>query len=177
MENQILHSDTLPFVGSPNDRIAFVPGGGFFMEEEIWKDIPGFEGIYRASNLGRIMSVSRIKYVNTPKKPKLSENIILKQCITSKARYLAVLLWKNDKGHSKRVHILIAKTFIPNPLNKPEVNHKDLNKFNNRVDNLEWMTRSENIKHSFDAGARELTREKARERMRIIGKYGYLKKI
>lgn len=63
----------------------------------------------------------------------------------------------DNKNHSKcqYVHILVAQNFIPNPLNKPTVNHKDGNKHNNRVDNLEWNTYSENNQHSIDTGLRE----------------------
>ncbi len=66
--------------------------------------------------------------------------------------YLVVRLKNNGKSSTKVIHGLVAKAFIPNPENKTEVNHKDLDKSNNCVDNLEWNTRSENMKHAFDNG-------------------------
>ena len=100
--------------------------------EEIWKDIKGFEGIYQVSNLGRV------KRVKTGR--------ILKSDMNSKG-YLRVGLCKNSIKSNKRVHRLVAETFIPNPDNKSEVNHIDENKTNNSLDNLEWMTTKENINH------------------------------
>ena len=66
--------------------------------------------------------------------------------------YFGMNLYSNGRGYPKRVHRLVAETFIPNPENKPEVNHKDGNKQNNSVDNLEWVTRSENMLHAYSTG-------------------------
>lgn len=66
--------------------------------------------------------------------------------------YLQVDLWKNNMSHKKYIHRLIAEAFIPNPLNLPQVNHKDKNTFNNDVSNLEWCTCSQNHKHAFANG-------------------------
>lgn len=107
------------------------------MIEEIWKDIPNYEGLYQASNLGRIKSFGG--------KSNHNEDIILKQRL-EKYGYLRI----NIKGKRYLVHRLIAITFIPNLNNKKTVNHKDGNKKNNIVDNLEWATASENIKHAYD---------------------------
>lgn len=76
--------------------------------------------------------------------------------------YLQVGLTLNGKKYPKRVHRLVAEAFIPNPHNLPQINHKDGNKLNNSVSNLEWCTNRENIKHSWDNGMREIVREKAR---------------
>lgn len=101
---------------------------------EIWKDIEGYEGLYQVSNLGRV------KRVKTGR--------ILKGC---KDRYgygyLLVSLYKNGSQSTKRIHRLVAQAFIPNPENKPEVNHIDENKTNNMISNLEWSTSKENINH------------------------------
>lgn len=95
------------------------------MIKEIWKDIPNYEGLYQASNLGKIKSLYR--------------NKILSPC-KDKDGYLKVLLYKNKKRKNISVHRLIALTFLDNYDNFPVVNHKDENKQNNRVDNLEWCT-------------------------------------
>ncbi len=91
--------------------------------------------IKRVAN-GRIKSLKR------------GREIILKQMV-HRDGYMQIGLCKNGKTRTFQVHTLIAMTFIPNPDNKPEVNHKDTNKKNNRASNLEWNTRSENIKHAF----------------------------
>ena len=113
--------------------------------QEIWKDIAGYKGYYQASNLGKIKSLER--YVNTRNnsKRKVSERI-LKQ-ILSKYGYFSVGLCKNGIM-VKRVNRLVAKTFIPNPENKPMTNHKNGIKTDNRVENLEWCTSSENLLHA-----------------------------
>ena len=117
--------------------------------EEIWKDIPGFENGYQASNLGNIKSLekkvwNRFQMVKRPEK-------ILKP-FTDKKGYYRVKLYKKCKCYTKKVHRLVAQTFIPNPLNKPEVNHEDGNKQNNAVSNLSWATTIENINHAFKTG-------------------------
>lgn len=102
--------------------------------EEIWKDVVGYEGLYQVSNLGNIKSLN---YNRT------GEERILKPR-TDKDGYLQVNLYNNKKLKTFKIHRLVAKAFIPNPDNKPEVNHKDEDKTNNCLTNLEWMTRLEN---------------------------------
>lgn len=111
--------------------------------DEIWKYIEGYEGQYQVSNKGRVRSVTRKDNLNRIRKGK-----ILKLFSDNNKGYLAVDLF----GKKKKVHRLIAQTFIPNPLNKPQVNHIDGNKVNNEVGNLEWATKEENIQHSFNEG-------------------------
>lgn len=102
------------------------------MKQEIWQDIKGWEGYYQVSNIGRVKSL----YEDVEK--------ILKQ---KERRYLSVCLFKDKKRKYVNVHRLVAQNFIPNPNNKGEVNHKNGIKTDNRVENLEWSTRSENSKH------------------------------
>ena len=109
------------------------------MEQEIWKDVVGYEGLYQVSNLGRIRSLAKIN--------KNKEKLI-KQAIQNNG-YVHVCLCKNKATKIKTVHRIVALAFIPNTLNKPEINHKDGNKQNNCVDNLEWVTRKENVNHAF----------------------------
>ena len=103
---------------------------------ETWKDIKGFEGIYQISNMGRAKSF------------KADPNGRILSIKNSKGDYLNIVLCHGNKRRSVKVHRLVAEAFIPNPDNKPEVNHKDGNKQNNRVGNLEWVTRAENHRHA-----------------------------
>lgn len=116
------------------------------IELEMWMDIPGYEGHYQCSDTGKVRSLD--KYVNGVNGKKLKRGRILKQGYRS--GYLGVGLSKYGETKSKTVHTLIAKTFIPNPENKPCVNHKDGNKLNNHKNNLEWATYKENTRHYFD---------------------------
>lgn len=108
---------------------------GESMEE--WEDIAGYEGLYQVSNLGRVKSLGNNKSRN--------EKIIKPR--SNKDGYLLVGLYNEGKGKNHRVHRLVAQAFINNPDNKPEVNHKDEDKTNNCVENLEWVTRKENINY------------------------------
>ena len=109
---------------------------------EIWKDIDGFEGIYKISNYGRVKSLYRVVN-NHPMKEMIRSNSLTKD------GYVKIRLLGNGKDITARVHRLVAKAFIPNPNNKETVNHKDGNKQNNRVDNLEWSDRSEQLYHAY----------------------------
>lgn len=111
--------------------------------EEIWKDIPGYEDRYQVSNLGRIKSFLRIGVRSTVKK--IDENSHFIKPVHDACGYCQVRLRKNDKGTTRKVHRLVADAFIPNPTGLKEINHKDENKDNNRVDNLEWCDRNYNI--------------------------------
>ena len=104
------------------------------MEQEIWKDIPGYEGHYQASTLGRIRSTGKLI------DGKRTKGKVLKPLVNTNNGYLYVSI--GNKRAS--VHRLVAITFIPNPENKPCVGHKDTNRTNAHVDNLEWVTYSEN---------------------------------
>ena len=107
--------------------------------EEIWKDIEGYEGLYQVSNLGRV------KYL--PKYNTKKEGIM---AYTIRSGYRNLILRKNGKRKSKQIHRLVAQAFISNPENKPFVNHKDFNRQNNIVENLEWVTQKENVHWSIN---------------------------
>lgn len=110
---------------------------------ELWKDIEGFEGLYQVSNLGRIKSAFR----------EGTKGGIIKQFIIH--NYPKVNLHKNGESHFIYTHRLVAKAFIPNPLNKPQINHINGNKCDNRAINLEWATSQENLQHAIDTGLRK----------------------
>lgn len=99
--------------------------------KETWKDIPGYEGLYQASTLGRIKSYSR-------KGNHGKEHLL--QLRIDKGGYLRALITKNKHSKQCLVHRLVATTFIPNPSHFPQINHKDENPSNNNVNNLEWCT-------------------------------------
>ena len=112
----------------------------FSLENEIWKDIVGYDGKYQVSNLGRV---------------KNSYNHVM-TIILDKDGYCQVSLRKtNGNACLKRLHRLVASAFIPNIENKKYVNHIDGNKKNNNVQNLEWCTNSENIYHAYKIGLRD----------------------
>jgi hypothetical protein len=109
---------------------------------EIWKSIKGYEGIYEISNYGRVSSLPR-KYL--PKGKILDYGV-------NNIGYPRVNLCKNGKVKPYLVHRIIAKAFIPNPNNKPQINHINGIKTDNRLENLEWTTQSENVIHAYKIG-------------------------
>ena len=121
------------------------------MQEEIWKDIKGYEGFYQVSNLGRVKSLERFVNGKFAGNKSFKKSVMLKQCYYGQFYYNVQL---NINGHHKTiaVHRLVAKAFIPNPENKKQVNHIDGNKLNNNVKNLEWATSKENINHAYQIG-------------------------
>lgn len=120
--------------------------------KEIWKDIPEYKGTYQASNLGRIRSTNR-KITQLANGGKTQFTYIKKGRIlaqnTQNGGYFVVSISVNTKRKVCTVHRLVASAFISNPNNCRDVNHKDGNKKNNNVENLEWVEHSENIKHSY----------------------------
>jgi len=123
--------------------------------EEIWKDIEGYEGLYRVSNLGRIKSLP-FEYLCGHHKTQLMLNQEkIKKLVKSRYGYLLVGLNKNGVCNKTSVHRIVAINFLENPENKKEVNHKNGIKADNRVENLEWNTPSENSKHAFRIGLKK----------------------
>ena len=112
------------------------------MNEEIWKDIKDYEGLYQVSNYGRIKSLKRKVKTKNGNYQGYNEKI-LKYGETNK-KYYIVALCKNGKISAKLVHRLVAEAFIPNPDNKPCVDHIDTNSKNNNSINLMWCTQKEN---------------------------------
>lgn len=103
--------------------------------KEIWRDIPGYDGKYKVSNKGRVMSFWR------------SEPVVVKTW-DNKSGYKCLALHKGGTKITKTLHRIVAKAFVDNPNNKLEVNHIDGNKSNNAAHNLEWSTRKENVRHA-----------------------------
>ena len=120
---------------------------------ERWKDIEGFEGYYQVSDMGRVRSLDRVVTTTRHGKPlsMTTKGRILRAPVTRDG-YVSIQLFKHSKYYTFRVHRLVAKAFIDNEDNLPEINHIDGNKQNNRVENLEWCTRGHNIRHAFRTG-------------------------
>lgn len=125
--------------------------------EEIWKPIKGFESKYEISNLGRLKNIRT--------------NHILKMT-NQYGDYFSIILY--DETHKKytRIHRLVAEHFIDNPNNYPCVNHKDMNKQNNCVDNLEWCTYSHNTKDAINKGANTMSGFNKYNKNKFKNKYG-----
>ncbi len=132
-------------------------------QNEVWKDIIGYESEYQISSLGRVKSLARFG--------KRKFDKILKQTV-GKRGYFEVQLYKNMSFKCKTIHRLVAEHFIVNPENKREVNHIDANKLNNNISNLEWVTPKENSIHA--ARSPNVNRE---PRKRGVSKSKYKDKI
>lgn len=144
------------------------------MNNEIWKPIKGYEGIYEVSNLGRIKSLERKVYADFKfGKTRTYKERILKPGIVN--GYQQVKL-RDNSNKIVYVHRLVAETFINNPNNYKTINHIDGNKQNNCVDNLEWCTQKENVRHAWETGL--VDKEKKIEHMRRLGinKIGLIKR-
>lgn len=120
--------------------------GGVLVRKEIWKDIPGYEGRYQVSSLGNIRSFFHNRLLTAKH---------------SGRGYKAITLSKHGVKKRFYIHRLVALCFLEKPLfDECEVNHKDLNKTNNRVNNLEWVTRRENFEHAYINGKTNFCRPK-----------------
>lgn len=116
------------------------------MNNEIWKDIPGYEGMYKVSNFGNVMSVDRYTLLKDGRR-KMYKGRVLRQG-TNSSGYKYVNLSNGGHANSIRVHRLVAMTFIENKNNDKCINHKDENKANNCVENLEWCTYKYNLTYN-----------------------------
>lgn len=123
-------------------------------EIEIWKDVIGYEGLYQVSNIGRVKTLAKIRtgleYRTKKTTYRQYKEKLMSQCIMR--TYYAVVLRKDGAYKTHLVHRLVAKAFIQNPENKPNVNHIDFNPLNNHLSNLEWCTQYENIHHTIRHG-------------------------
>lgn len=134
------------------------------MEKETWKDVLGWEGFYEISNTGVVASKERevsygsVNYIRKRQKIKQWNDFY---------GYKIVTLCAGGKRGNIRVHRIFAEAYIPNPENKPLINHKDGDKANNDIKNLEWSTYSENIKHGYTKGLNTGMRGKANINKRI----------
>lgn len=119
------------------------------MTEEVWKDVVGYEGIYKVSNFGNIKSYSRYPHGK------------LLRGVKSTNGYYKVILCKDGEKSTIAVHRLVATAFLPNSDNLSQVNHKDENKLNNNVDNLEWCSASYN--HNYGTSIERSSKGESRE--------------
>lgn len=109
---------------------------------EIWKDIQGYEGLYQISNLGNVKGYKKVYFCGNNTKRVLEERLIVGDIARG---YRRVELWNNRRHKKYMVHRLVAQAFIPNPDNKPEIDHIDGNPLNNKVENLRWCNHKENL--------------------------------
>lgn len=129
--------------------------------DEIWKDIPGFEGRYQVSDQGRVKSLPfNQRYLlrnGNEAYRRTTERMLYSK--PQNSGYLVVQLWLNDIRRAFTVHRLVAQAFVPNPEGLPEVNHKNGVKLNNASENLEWCTRSANKLHAVATGLSKQARK------------------
>lgn len=133
--------------------------GNCIIVEEKWKPIEDFRDKYEISNLGRIKNIRT--------------NHILKMT-NQYGDYFCIILYDETHKRSTRIHREVAKAFIPNPNNYKEINHKDGNKQNNRVENLEWCSRKHNIKHALETGLNSMKYLNCYNKNKFNNKYGKL---
>ena len=122
--------------------VGIIHNVGSMKEQEVWKSVVGFEGYYEVSNLGRVRSMERT-IVCSDGKIRKHKGVVLSM-IKHNSGYMEVKLFKDGVGTGFLIHRLVAFAFIPNPDNKPELDHINTIRTDNRVENLRWVTRKEN---------------------------------
>ena len=130
---------------------------------EEWRPIAEFDGEYEVSNLGRVRSMKKYRGQTGRIMPQTQQP----SGRNGERRYFAVMLSHNNKSFCRKVHRMVAEAFIPNPDNLPEINHKDGNRANNQVSNLEWCTRKANVQHSWREGLAKPHGPSAEARQRL----------
>lgn len=128
---------------------------------ERWKDIPGYEDYYLASSFGRIMSIA-------PGRAKTRGRILSPRSDGRKDGYLTVCLYKGGTKHYKKVHRLVASAFLSTSGDGYQVNHKDGDKKNNHIENLEWLSAKENVRHAYKLGLNAHRGHKYRKPIRCV---------
>ncbi len=129
------------------------------IHDEVWKDIPDYEGYYQCSNMGRVRSLDR-HYYNSRGRKRYHAGVIIRQN-TDPQRYKQVGLHKNGVSKTFRVHVLVMLCFVGERQGDDVINHKDGDKDNNSVENLEYCSQSHNMYHAHSTGL-----------IKIIGKKG-----
>lgn len=134
---------------------------------EVWKDIPEYNGLYKVSNLGNVKRIAKTYFCGNNTKRVLEERLIVGDMAKG---YKRVELWDNRNHKKYMVHRLVAQAFIPNPDNKPEIDHIDGNPLNNKVDNLRWCNHTENLNNPITLKRKSI----AAKGNHMIGRFGAL---
>lgn len=127
-----------------------------------WRPVAGYEGLYEVSNTGEIRSIAR----------KGTRGGILTQSASNQKHYAHVLLTKGCKHKTASVHRIVAQAWLLNPEHKEQVNHIDGNKLNNRIENLEWATASENMRHAIRTGLKDMSVAIDAKKRKVAAKAG-----
>lgn len=137
------------------------------LPDEEWRDVVGYEGLYQVSNLGRVKSLSKRIVYKDGREYNYPSKVMKNQKVST--GYRKVMLYGVNGNKQYYVHRLVAETFIPNPNNLSDVNHKDGCKTNNILSNLEWRSRSDNQKHAYKNGLNWVHMDEAiKERSRPV---------
>ena len=135
----------------------------------MWKEVKGYENLYEVNENGIIRSIPHLRK-NGVNGSYINKGRIMKQRINTSG-YLVLRLSKNGVVKNEFVHVIVAKAFIPNPHNLPQVNHKDENKLNNNVDNLEWCDNKYNQIYSFGKPVLEIDEEGNKKVYRSLSEF------
>lgn len=131
-------------------------------QNEIWKDVPGYDGKYQVSNMGRVRGLPRNSVMKNGSDVirKLKGRIMSFGVCGSRVKYHSIKLCKDSKIETITIHRLVATVFVKNPHGKPHINHINNNSFDNRATNLEWCTPQENMSHAMKNGRWDIRGEK-----------------